>query len=271
MNNDMDTTEEMTPMQLATSGNFRFASEIAGVCKTFVTGTAVSIKGKKFVPVEGWQSIAAAWGCTPEISGEPNWVTIDKNGDPVRAVRSEAILRRDSDGAIISRAFGLVAFDEAGLNSDLYAMEAKSQTRAISRVCRHKFSFVVTLMNAGLETTPYDEIPPGGFNDRLPASGMPKPPRGSPQAAEDVLVKIDKAWHYSDKQDAAKTWYKASGEGFEFMTCDDVLGTELLATKGLEVKLTAKRQTNKLNSYTVRSIEIPQPAQAEETPDDIPL
>ena len=227
----MDTTEEKEEAQLAVV-NFKFASDTASVCKQFVIGTAVNIKGKKFVPVEGWQSIAAAWGCTPEVSNEPNWVTIQEWREQVRAVRSEAILRRDSDGAILSRAFGLVAFDEEGLNSNLYAMEAKSQTRAISRVCRHKFSFVVTLMNAGLETTPYDEVPPAGFSDRLPATECQSRRSGSPQAAEDVLVKIEKTWHYSDKQDAAKTWYKASGEGFEFMTCDDVLGTELLRLRG---------------------------------------
>src|SRR3546814_8677098 len=40
-----------------------------------------------------------------------------------------------------------------------------AQTRAISRACRSAFAHVVVMMKAGLETTPAEEIPSGGFSD----------------------------------------------------------------------------------------------------------
>jgi hypothetical protein len=40
-----------------------------------------------------------------------------------------------------------------------------AQTRAISRACRSAFAFVVTMMDAGLETTPAEEVPHEGFAD----------------------------------------------------------------------------------------------------------
>jgi hypothetical protein len=40
-----------------------------------------------------------------------------------------------------------------------------AQTRAISRACRSAFAFVVTMMDAGLETTPAEEVPQDGFSD----------------------------------------------------------------------------------------------------------
>ncbi len=41
----------------------------------------------------------------------------------------------------------------------MYARRGMAQTRAISRVCRGVFAFVVVLMKAGLRTTPAEEIP----------------------------------------------------------------------------------------------------------------
>jgi hypothetical protein len=78
-------------------------------------------------------------------------------------VRAEAVLRRDNDGAILSRAFGFVGYNED--HAEKYAVEGKAQTRAVSRVCRHKFAFVVTLIDADLQTTPAEEVPKGGFDD----------------------------------------------------------------------------------------------------------
>jgi hypothetical protein len=39
-----------------------------------------------------------------------------------------------------------------------YAIRAMAQTRAISRACRSAFAHVVVMMNAGLETTPAEEM-----------------------------------------------------------------------------------------------------------------
>ena len=43
----------------------------------------------------------------------------------------------------------------------MFARRGMAQTRANSRVCRTAFAFVVTLMKAGIETTPAEEIPRG--------------------------------------------------------------------------------------------------------------
>jgi hypothetical protein len=45
-----------------------------------------------------------------------------------------------------------------------YAIRAMASTRAVSRVCRAAFSHVVVLMDAGLSTTPAEEVPDGGFD-----------------------------------------------------------------------------------------------------------
>ena len=42
-----------------------------------------------------------------------------------------------------------------------------AQTRAISRACRSAFAHVVVMMNAGLSTTPAEEVPLGGFQNDI--------------------------------------------------------------------------------------------------------
>jgi hypothetical protein len=54
-------------------------------------------------------------------------------------------------------------------NREEYAQRAMAQTRAISRACRSAFAFVVTMMDAGLETTPAEEVPSEGFSDNRTA------------------------------------------------------------------------------------------------------
>jgi hypothetical protein len=168
----------MNELTLSTPAQeMRLATDVAGICKEIVLRTAVTIEGKKYVRVEGWQSIAAAWGCTPEI------ISITHTTEPVQGVRAEAVLRRDSDGQILSRAFGFVGKDEQRKASDPnYSNEAMAQTRAVSRVCRHKFAFVVVLMDAGLETTPAEEVPREGFKHKTYDAAPPPPPPPSTPA-----------------------------------------------------------------------------------------
>ena len=45
----------------------RRATDVAGVCREIVTKTAQSIQGRKYVRVEGWQSIAVAFGCVASV------------------------------------------------------------------------------------------------------------------------------------------------------------------------------------------------------------
>ena len=141
------------------------ATDVAGVCAEIVKRTAMSIQGKKYVRVEGWQSIAAAYGCVASAKD----VRHIENG-----VEAIGELRRISDGAILATAVGFVGKDEptwfGGETTDRYgkkrtlpkrpdfAIQAMAQTRAISRVTRGAFAFVVVLIDGNLSTTPAEEM-----------------------------------------------------------------------------------------------------------------
>lgn len=148
---------------------YRTSTDAAGICKDIVVATASNIQGRKFVSVEGWQAIAIAHGCTAGARD------VERVEGGVRAIGE---IRRMSDGAILSTAEGFVGEDEetwyGGTNRygkvlpkrNDYAIRAMAQTRAISRACRSAFAHVVVMMNAGLSTTPAEEVPEGGFEER---------------------------------------------------------------------------------------------------------
>lgn len=126
------------------------ARDVAGVCREIVMKTAMELQGKKYIKVEGWMSIAAAYGCVPSIRS----VEEDERG-----IKAVAELRKH-DGTVLSTAEGYVGLDEPRwANQPLYARRGMAQTRAVSRVCRSVFAFVVTLIDEGLQTTPAEEIP----------------------------------------------------------------------------------------------------------------
>jgi hypothetical protein len=149
---------------------FRLSTDAAGLCGAIVKQTARNIQGRKYVTVEGWQAIAIAHGCA---AGSRD---VEKIEGGVRAIGE---IRRMNDGAIISVAEGFVGEDEptwyGGTTTDRwgktktlpkradYAIRAMAQTRAISRACRSAFAHVVVLIDAGLSTTPAEEVPDGGF------------------------------------------------------------------------------------------------------------
>ena len=181
MMKDKETVNESVAMMVPASPELmmRQSSDVAGVCRSIVSETALAIRGRKFVKVEGWQSIATAHGC---IAGaeEPHEV---KGG-----VEARGYVRRLHDGQILSTGFGFVGEDEPtwfGGEDDKgkrhpkrpdFAIRAMAQTRAISRACRSAFAHVVVLMKAGLDTCPAEEVPAGGFPDAAPAKwAMPAP------------------------------------------------------------------------------------------------
>lgn len=150
----------------------RQATDVAGVCRDIVTKTARNIQGRKYVQVEGWQSIAVAYGCVASARD----VEVVPGG-----VRAIGEVRRMSDGSVVASAEGFVGEDEpvwygGGINKHTgkpyekrpaYAIRAMAQTRAISRACRSAFAFVVTLIDGNLSTTPAEEVPDGGFVDSV--------------------------------------------------------------------------------------------------------
>lgn len=192
----------------------RRSTDVAGVCRDIVLKTASVIQGRKYVKVEGWQSIAVAYGCVAS-SRDVELVT--------GGVRAIGEVRRMSDGAVLATAEGFVGEDEpiwygGGLNAKTgkpyerrpeYARRAMAQTRAISRACRSAFAFIVTLIDERLSTTPAEEMdglatdvstpPPAGVEKlkqqaTAPAASPPKPrlkmqdvpPEPSPYADVDL-------------------------------------------------------------------------------------
>lgn len=128
----------------------RRATDVAGVCREVVMRTAQPIQGRKYVRVEGWQSIAVAYGCVlsaRDVEAVPG------------GVRAIGEVRRMSDGVVIATADGFVGDDEKTWASrPMYARRAMAQTRAQSRAGRTAFSFVVTLIDSNLSTTPAEEM-----------------------------------------------------------------------------------------------------------------
>jgi hypothetical protein len=146
---------------------YRASTEAAEICKEIVIATSSNIQGRRYVSVEGWQAIAIAHGCA---AGSRD---VEKIDGGVRAIGE---IRRMSDGQLIATAEGFVGEDETtwyggkdkrGRQHDKradYAIRAMAQTRAISRACRSAFAHVVVMMNAGLATTPAEEVPFEGFD-----------------------------------------------------------------------------------------------------------
>lgn len=174
------------------------ATDVAGVCKQIVQQTAQSIQGRKYVRVEGWQSIAAAYGC---VASAVNVRFVE------RGVFATGELRRVSDGVLIATAEGFVGMDEptwfGGVTNSGktlpkrpdFAIQAMAQTRAISRVCRSAFAFVVVLIDAKLSTTPAEEMQGVIEHDARPDekatgghSSMPQafPPADAPGAPSET-------------------------------------------------------------------------------------
>lgn len=139
------------------AANYKLATDVAGLCKQIVETTAVNIAGKKYVRAEGWQSIATAHGC---VAGARD---VERVEGGIRAIGE---IRKITDGVVIATAEGYLGDDESTWQKrPEYAKRAMAQTRAISRACRSAFAHVVVLMDAGLSTTPAEEVPDGGFDD----------------------------------------------------------------------------------------------------------
>lgn len=154
----------------------RQSTDVAGVCSSIVKKTAVPIQGKKYVQVEGWQSIATAHGC---IAGAEQPQTVDGG------VEAMGYVKRMSDGLVLSTGYGFVGDDEkAWAARPMYARRAMAQTRAISRACRSAFSHVVVLIDGNLSTTPAEEVPREGFERSRPVNGTPKPAKPAPKPAK---------------------------------------------------------------------------------------
>lgn len=157
---------ELTTVRAGNVEAYRASTEAAALCKEIVAATASNIQGRRYVSVEGWQAIARAHGCA---AGARDVERVDGG------VRAIGEIRDIHTGALVATAEGFVGEDEPTWyggqqgNKTLkkrpdYAIRAMAQTRAMSRACRSAFAHVVVMMNAGLQTTPAEEVPAEGFD-----------------------------------------------------------------------------------------------------------
>lgn len=220
------------------------ATDVAGVCGEIVKRTAQIIQGRKYVKVEGWQSIAACYGC----------VASSKNVQRVEGgFRATGELHRISDGALIATAEGFVGEDEptwyGGLNQygktlpkrPDYAIQAMAQTRAISRVCRSAFAFVVVMIDADLSTTPAEEMTfehnekPAGSGAASAASSSPTATGAASETRTDTLTRLCSDARMPLKDILAK----AEVQSAEEMSADDYASAlRMLKKKAASVKET---------------------------------
>jgi hypothetical protein len=141
---------EISVIETTALTSHRAATNAAGLCRELVVKTAMKIQGRRYVQVEGWQAIANAFGCVASARD------VEKVEGGYRATGQVV---RVSDGKVLAEAEGFVGDDEKTWASrPVFARRAMAQTRAMSRACRSAFAFVVTLMDAGLETTPAEEM-----------------------------------------------------------------------------------------------------------------
>jgi hypothetical protein len=139
----------------------RQATDVAAVCGEIVKRTAVKIRDRGYVKVEGWEAIAAAHGC--HAGADSATRDYDNMGNHIGYTARGYI--RNSRGEIIGTGEGFVGFDETDRHGKKtwkeraeYAGRAMAQTRAISRACRSVFAHVVVLIDQKLSTTPAEEM-----------------------------------------------------------------------------------------------------------------
>lgn len=124
---------------------------------------AIPMGSKKYVQVEGWNTLAAQYNLVPDIE----WTRPVEGG----GFEARAILRHIFTGQVVSHAeaeCGTPGDAERWIESPHFAQRSMAQTRAVSKVCRLALSWVMVL--AGYEPTPAEEmdgIRPGQPSEEL--------------------------------------------------------------------------------------------------------
>jgi hypothetical protein len=171
---DLGTLQAASPGALVTG-----ASEMAGTLAKVIRSQslAVNLRGKEYVQVEGWTTLATMLGVTArEVQ------TTEEDGIYTATVE----LVRMSDGAVISRASA-----ECGAPDEVdrygkpiwaarprYARRSMAQTRATGKACRLAFSWIMRL--AGYEATPAEEMQ--FLAEQPQAQPQAQQPQAQPQA-----------------------------------------------------------------------------------------
>lgn len=178
--------------------DFRQSTDAAGLCGAIVKQTASNIQGRRYVTVEGWQAIAIAHGCAASA------LDVERvNDEGMSGFRCVGVVRRIEDGQEIARGEGFLGDDERMWSKrPVYARRAMVQTRAISRACRSAFAHVVVMIDAGLSTTPAEEVPEGGFVEgqfREGAVSPDSPPNYDQEAPQEAPKRTNWGGRYPNK------------------------------------------------------------------------
>jgi hypothetical protein len=198
----LGTLQASNPAALV-SGAAELASQLAIVINKQHLATV--IKGKRFVNVEGWTTLATMLGVTAR-----EVCTVEADGIYIATVE----LVRMSDGVCISRASA-----ECGAPDELdkygkpswsarprYARRSMAQTRATGKACRLAFSWIMSL--AGYEVTPAEEMPLS--EEEPPPEPPPEPP--APPRITASLHKLLEAQirDYGLDRDRVTAWLKSA-------------------------------------------------------------
>ncbi len=138
------------------------ASEVAALIADAIKqrGWSLTIEGREYVRVEGWQLLATMLGCTPYVTQ----VWREERDDGYVYV-SRCEIRRLSDGQAVASGEGLCASGETLRKRDgsiiarwhdEYAVRAMAQTRAVGRAMRNAYGGIIAM--AGYAPTPAEEM-----------------------------------------------------------------------------------------------------------------
>jgi hypothetical protein len=128
------------------------ATEIASVLAGVIQSRKLFsvIRGKKYVRVEGWNTLMAM------ISVSPREVAVEEHDDGGYTATVELV--RTTDGMVVGRASASVGMDESTWASRAkYARRSMAITRATGKAARLSFSWIVAM--SGYEVTPAEEMP----------------------------------------------------------------------------------------------------------------
>lgn len=239
------------PQKQTAVDSYRMSTDAAAMCKEIVLASAQNIQGKKYVRVEGWQAIAIAHGCTASSSN------VERTDTGFRAIGK---VIRMSDGMVLSTAEGFVGDDEAtwGKRPE-YARRAMAQTRAISRACRSAFAHVVVMMNAGLSTTPAEEVPDEGFKEHEQPKPAPKPE----VCGDQIITGIEQVTMKRGEKNGKPWVLYTIHAGEKYTTFSETLAKEAkrAAENGLQVKITYEQTEKGRNLKTLEVLEPREPGE----------
>ena len=155
---DSHSISTLAPTAMEFEASLDEASAKARVMKKIISenNLAVKIGADEHIKVEGWITLATAYGCTAQI------VWSRKIEGYIQAYEAKAeVLKQTPNGVVVIGS----AEAECGTRGDgrwenesaEYAVRSMAQTRAISKAIASVLRWVVVL--AGYHGTPYDEMP----------------------------------------------------------------------------------------------------------------